>query len=355
MSRLAKLSCLVSSLLLAGCDDPDPPAEGETGTSESESESGSSSSSTTGEDEGETATTSTSSDGETSSETETGSESETGGGFEACPEFAPGEGAIDGSACLASSECASKLCVRFQDAPPLAGTCEPVDPGCRMRFTGRVLDFETLEPIADADVKVAAALQAALMPASASAVAMGTSDAGGRFDFLSIDAPVSVPLYLVALISGTGDALTATKIATPINGAFYDTGNPVHDLWVVPLDLLSSYTAMLEADPEFANQLPLGETGGVVGLIREAITGDPIAGARVVSADPSSGAHVRYLDASETSFTTDASSSNGKFVLIGPGLGELFELEIDGLPVEGVATEVGSASGVIWTMVFDVP
>jgi hypothetical protein len=275
-------------------------------------------------------------------------------GDEGCPTHDPGEGAADGEACLANSACMSKVCVLFQDSPPLEGTCEAAPTMCETRFTGRLLDFETGMAVEGIDIKVAAALQAALMPETATALAMGTSDANGQIDFTS-DAQISAPLGLVGLTSANGYFLTATGLASPAMMSFYGPANAIHDIWAVPDDLLTSYSMMLEPDAAFANQLPLGELGGVVGLVRDAATGTPIAGAEIISTDAdTSGAVIRYLNEAGDGFVEGVTTSNGVFVLVKPGLGEVFGLEVDGVPIDGETGTAGSANGAIFTLIFNI-
>jgi hypothetical protein len=218
-----------------------------------------------------------------------------------------------------------------------------------------LLDFATGAPVPDIDIKVSAALQAALMPATAPALAMGTSGADGTIDFTS-DAQVSAPLGLVGLTSGDGYFLTATGLAAPVEMNFYGPGNNIHDIWAVPTDTLTDFSTWLEPDAEFTNYLPLGEAGGVVGLVRNASTGMPIAGAEIVSTDPdTTGAVIRYLNEAGDGFVDTVTTSNGVFVLVNPGLGEVFGLEIDGVPVAGETGTAGSANGAIFTLIFNVP
>jgi hypothetical protein len=184
---------------------------------------------------------------------------------------------------------------------------------------------------------------------------MGTSDANGEIDFVS-DAQISAPLGLVGLASADGYFLTATGLAAPAEGNFYGPGNAIHDIWAVPAELLTTYSTLLEPDAEFANQLPLGEFGGVVGLVRSADTGTPIAGAKIVSTDPdTSGAVVRYLNETGDGFVDTMTTSNGVFVLVKPGLGEVFGLTINDVAVAGETGTAGSANGAIFTLIFNVP
>jgi hypothetical protein len=221
---------------------------------------------------------------------------------------------------------------------------------------GRVLDFTTRATVEGADIRVANAIQAAVDPVNATGVAVGSSGADGVIDTTS-DGQVMAPLGIVGLTEGAGFYLTATGLAAPADGQqLYGPANTIRDIWVVPSDSLTDWSTALEADPEFADQLPLGEAGGVVGLVRDATTGDPIAGAVVVPTDPdTSDAVIRYLNDAGDDFVTDATSAQGVFVIVAPGLGETFGVEIDGAAVPGIEGTAGSANGAIFTLIMNVP
>jgi hypothetical protein len=125
-------------------------------------------------------------------------------------------------------------------------------------------------------------------------------------------------------------------------------GNSIHDIWAVPETDLQNWSDELAMDAAIppAN-LPLGEAGGVVGLVRDA-AGLPVAAAEVVSTDAGSGAFIRYLQ-DDGSFTTDRTSDLGIFVIIEPALAEEFEVMVDGMVVGGGTA--GSANGAIFTLI----
>src|SRR5690606_20548741 len=126
----------------------------------------------------------------------------------------------------------------------------------------------------------------------------------------------------------------------------YGPANTIRDIWVVPETALTDWSGYLEADSEFENALPLGEAGGVVGLVRDAETGDPIAGAVVVPTNgDTSDAVIRYLNDAGDGFVTEATSGLGVFVIVKPGLGETFGVEVDGAAVPGIEGTAGSANG----------
>ncbi|MFO7567726.1 MAG: hypothetical protein R6X02_34105 [Enhygromyxa sp.] len=271
-----------------------------------------------------------------------------------CPTHDPGDGADIGEACYSNGDCASKVCERFQDVPPVDGTCAPTTDECRTRFMGRVLDFTTRETVEGADLRAVQAIMASVDPVGAPGEATGTSDADGIIDTTS-DGQVSAPLGVVGLAEADGYYLTATGLASPAEGNFYGPANTIRDIWVVPADALSDWSGYLDSDPDFTDQLPLGEAGGVVGLVRDTETGEPVANAVVVPSSPdTSGAVIRYLNEDGSDFVSDMTSSQGVFVIVKPGLGETFGVEVDNTPVDGVSGTAGSAKGAIFTLIMNI-
>lgn len=257
--------------------------------------------------------------------------------------------AVEGDPCTANADCASGVCTIYTDVPINDdAACAASADDCSTRVTGTVFDFSTGEPLAGANVIVAAALQAATNPAGAMALLEGTSDADGRIDAVS-EGPIMAPIGIVALSSSDGYYLTATGVAAPADGAsLYNVGNSIHDLWAVPTTDLQDWSDELSMDLEIpAENLPLGDNGGVVGFVRDA-AGLPIAGAVVTSTDDGSGAFIRYLNDDGT-FSVDRTSDLGIFVIIEPALAEEFEVTVDGAVVGGGTA--GSANGAIFTLI----
>ncbi len=272
-----------------------------------------------------------------------------------CPLFDPIAGAADGDPCTANTTCSSQVCEQFQSVPPVEGVCAPADTMCRTRIMGTVRDFTTREPAEGIDVKVAAALEAALGPTTADSHAEAAiSDANGVIDVLSLG-KLEAPLGIVGLGEGGDYYLTATGLAAPGDGiSAYGPANTNHDIWVVPSAALTDWSGYLMGDAEIMDQLPLGEAGGIVGLVRDATTGEPIAGAVVVSVDgDTTGAKFRYLNEAGDGFTSDMTSAQGIFVVVSPGLGEEFDVEIGG-ESQGLANKAGSAPGAIFTLIMNI-
>src|SRR5690606_20957034 len=134
------------------------------------------------------------------------------------------------------------------------------------------------------------------------------------------------------------------------DGGGYPVGVGNHDLWVVPAATLTAWSDVLEGDaglPE--NSLPLGERGGIVGLVRDSTTGDPISGASVASLADTNNAVIRYLD-DAGGFNDQVTGDSGIFVIFGaPTTGETFAATVDGTEI--ASQQAGSAAGVIFTLI----
>jgi len=287
------------------------------------------------------------------SETAGPSDDSSGGTPGECPGIG-GAGEVGGE-CGAPGDCASGVCLVFADVPAGGGECVETPADCNTRVIGGVYDFETGGRAGGTNVVVAAALQAATGPATATPIVEGVTDGDGHFDVTS-EMPIMAQIGIVALVSGDGFYLTATGIASPNDDSSYDVGNPTHQWWAVPTGALTAWSDALAMDAEIGaleGVLPLGDEGGVVGLTRDGATGDAVGGAVVVPEDPDgSSAIVRYLQDDDT-WGPDATGSSGIFVIINPSLAEEFHVEVDGATVSGTGT-AGSASGAIFTLIMNV-
>ncbi len=269
-----------------------------------------------------------------------------------CPGVGAGPLGV-GDPCVSNAECSSALCTLYSDAPlnPDA-VCDvpPVD--CSMRITGTVRDIVTQQPVADADVIAAAVLQAATNPTGAMALASDVSGGDGRID-TETAGPPSGPIGLVVLGELPGFTLTGTELAIPgDDGTSYGVANDVHDFWVVSDNAATAWSNMLALDPAIdPASLPLGDSGGVVGLVRDS-SGTPVAGAAVTSTDGASSTIVRFLNLDGT-FNESATTDLGLFVILDPALAEQFEVTVAGM-VLGGGTAV-STSGAIFTLAVDLP
>jgi hypothetical protein len=197
-------------------------------------------------------------------------------------------------------------------------------------------------------VRVVAALEAITDPFAATPLFAAETDAAGRVDGLT-DGPVTTPIAIVAVTGGdAGFYPMATGIAADIGMGMFEVGIATHDLWALHADTLTAFNAALEADPTIPSELlPLGEAGGVVGVVRDA-GGSPIAGAVVQPVSGASGAVVRYVT-DGGSVDAVATQGSGAFVVLGPTpTGEDFQATLDGAPIAGGTA--ASANGLVFAL-----
>lgn len=259
----------------------------------------------------------------------------------------------DGEACPDNLECMSLLCELYTDVlDDKMGMCAPAPPGGNTRMTATVWDFETRMPVPGAEVIVASAVPASADPTTVMAIMSGTADDQGRVDATS-EIPILAQIGILALVSAPGAYLTGTGLSAPDDDGRYLPGVDIHDIWSVQESRLLDWTMALEGDPEIAaGLLPLGQAGGVIGLVRDEATGEPVAGVTIVSESGGSNAIVRYLMEDDT-FGTQMTSPTGIYVILEPELAEEFTPMIDGVEV-GFSGTAGSAGGAAFTLVMNV-
>lgn len=349
MAHHRALSFFAITLTLAGCPGDDGDTD-DTGADDDDS---------TGSDDSMTGASMTADDSATGATmTMTGADS-TGGGDPVDPLTCPGAGVgagAAGDACAANADCESGVCTLFTDVPvnedavcgdPITTT----EAGCNTRITGTVFDFISLAPIPGATVRAVGAVSAVSDPDGAPGLVEATADADGRVDGTS-EVPVIQAFAIVALVDNADAAITATGLAAPIDEDMnYPITNGIHDLWSVPSAELGMWSDALGMDAMVpTDKLPLGEQGGVVGLVRDA-AGVPIAGATVAAVDPGSSAVIRYVNADGT-VNADATTETGIFVIVNSEqFGEDFEASVDGASVG--SGRAGTAAGVVFTVIIN--
>jgi len=255
--------------------------------------------------------------------------------------------AADGEACTANDDCMSLGCLKFRDVGD--GECVPAPANSATRIAGTLLDFATAAPIPNVELRVIGALSALGDPANATPVAKGTSDANGIVDFTSPEA-LKEGIGIVGIITGGDYYTSATGLASPTAGK-YGPMNGIRDIWGVPSAKLTEWTDLLTADADVMPFLPLGDAGGVIGLVRNAADSAPKAGAKVLPVNDTSKALVRYLADDGLSFNSNATGTSGIFVLVNPGLAE--EFSVEGSP--DITAKAGSAKGAAFVMILSVP
>ncbi|MBA3547811.1 MAG: hypothetical protein H0T76_15115 [Nannocystis sp.] len=258
-----------------------------------------------------------------------------------------GETAADGEACSQNGDCMSLGCLKLRDAAD--GECVAAPANMATRIAGTVLDFATAAPIPSVELRVIGALSALGDPANATPVAKGDADANGVVDFVSPEA-LKEGIGIVGIITGGLYYTTATGLASPVAGK-YGPMNGIRDIWAVPSAKLTEWSTLLALDAEVMPFLPLGDNGGVVGLVRNAADSAPMPGAKVLPVDAASKSFIRYLSDDGLSFNSNATGTSGIFVLVNPGLAEKFTVE--GSP--DITGSAGSAKGAVFVMILGVP
>ena len=258
-----------------------------------------------------------------------------------------GDTAANGEDCMVNLDCASRVCEKFTTSE--TGSCVEAPAGGSTRIMGTVRNLIDGAPFPGAELRVLAALDALSDPPAAT-LFTGTADGAGVYDFTSPEA-LSAPIGVIALLVEDGHYPTATGIARPTGGNSYGPAGDVFDLWVLPDATLSEWNGYLDGDAALAEFLPLGEKGGVVGVVRDS-GGNPMAGAVVESTiGDGSVAMIRYLAEDGMSFTSDMTSSNGLFILVAPQLAEEFTVA----GTEAVGTAGSAATGAVFVMALNVP
>jgi len=278
--------------------------------------------------------------------------STTAGATEAATDTTPtttmaADTAADGEACTANDDCMSLGCLKFRDAGD--GECVAAPANMATRIAGTLLDFATGAPIPNVELRVIGALSALGDPANATPVAKGNADAEGKVDFVSPEA-LKEGIGIVGIITGGDYYTSATGLASPTAGK-YGPMNGIRDIWGVPSAQLTEWSGLLMADVDVMPFLPLGDNGGVIGLVRDAATSAPKAGAKVLPVKDTSNAFVRYLSDDGLSFNSNATGTSGVFIVVNPGLAEEFTVESN----PEITAKAGSAKGAAFVMILSLP
>jgi hypothetical protein len=244
------------------------------------------------------------------------------------PQSCPGMGgpADIGEPCVLNTDCASGVCSIYRDAPRNDdAVCVETPPDCATRMTGTVLDFDTLAEMPAVPVVMVAAPDAIADAGTAPAIVVLETGPNGRFDGTS-DGPIAAQLAVLALTATDGYDITASGVAQPPaeGGEGYEVGTGLHDVWIMPRTTLTAWSDALAADETIDPELlPLADKGVVAGMVRDGVSGQPIAGAVVSSTTEGSAAIVRYV-ADDGTLGSEATASSGKFIVLRAGTPETF-------------------------------
>lgn len=267
-----------------------------------------------------------------------------------------GGDAPNGSGCVLGADCMSGVCVAFTNRPldPDA-VCEAAPIDCSTRVTGTVWDLSAVvdsgvpAPLDGVTFNLISFIGVLSGAANAPSLGSGVSDAEGHIDIVS-QGPPSAPIAILGIVGAGAYHLTATLVARAVRDG-YDVGGDVHEFWVVRNDMLAAWSIELANDPAIAAEdLPLGDAGGVVGFVRDE-QGIPVAGATVTPASADSDSVIRFPQADGT-FNANATGPSGTFVVFrSAATGEEF-MATAGLT--SATARTGNAEGVIFTLVLDL-
>lgn len=256
-------------------------------------------------------------------------------------------GGVGNGECTAHSECGTGYCREFTDVPPdEMSLCDVAPAGGATRFTGTVRDIATLDVVADAEVRVSGVLQVFTNPVGAAAIVSATSDASGEIDVTSSE-PVQASIGVAALTELPNYFLSSTALAAPDVNGIYPPGNVLHDVFVVSVDTVELWSDLLATDVAIPDELlPLGDAGGSVFIVRDAISGDAVAGATAVPLDGGTSALVRYPSTDGTTLGTET-DDNGIVLVLDPALSESFLIDTG---AGSVTLTIGTADNLIFTV-----
>lgn len=284
-----------------------------------------------------------------------GSSSDTG--FDVDSDFLTGDKA-NGETCWMFDECQSGFCSIYQGAPdPGDGVCEDALPLGMIKIQGNVNNFDNLEDIEGVTVEILPAMASVSDPLGSTPIGTAVSGPDGRFELdLNTREPEIVRLGLVARASKEGFATSITGLVEPEvdpNQNLFPPAVRNHDVQLVPLETVASWSEALGAEAALGEYLPLVEKGGIFISLRSVGTGEGYSGAQIVSQNDSSQAIVRYLN-EDGSFNADATTSTGKFVIIRPGIAERFVGVQDGKEITHRPGTMGSATGAAYVNMLHV-
>lgn len=275
---------------------------------------------------------------------------------ECVPVFLTGT-AINGASCMQLEDCVSGFCAVYSHTPTDAnGTCQPAPPPGDIHVLGNVRDFMTDELMPNVTIKLGGAIDISQNPTGYPVAETLTSDANGLVDAVLTGDATHLILGIIAVIEADGYYPTSTGLAKPSAGCgMYEAGIRNPDLKMMKITDMNRLSDLLLAGyPALADSLPLGEKGGVVGLIRDVNSGEAVSGVEIRSANSASVAQIYYLNGSRDAFTADLSSSSGVFVILNPGMAEEFSAYQNDTIVSRRPATIGETSGILLTTTVQV-
>ena len=263
----------------------------------------------------------------------------------------------NGATCREIDDCASGLCAVYSHTPTdVDATCVAAPPPGDIHVFGNVRDFMSNELMPNVTIKLGGALDISMNPTGFPVVATLTSDASGIVDGVLSGDETDVSLGIIAVIEADGYYPTSTGLVKPEAGCdMYPAGIRNPDLKVMKTtDLTRLSDTLLASYPALADHLPLGQKGGVVGIIRNVDTGETVSGLTLRSTHDGSVAEIYYLNEAEDAFDMVASTASGIFVILKPGMAETFDAMQNDTIVSRRPATIGETAGILLTTTVQV-
>ncbi|MBN2803986.1 MAG: hypothetical protein JXR91_12910 [Deltaproteobacteria bacterium] len=268
-----------------------------------------------------------------------------------CTPVMPAGSGENGDSCMVMEDCKSGFCATYSHAPadPDA-TCEAAPEIGDVHLMATVTDFLSEEIIPNQEIKVGGGIDVAQNPEGFPVKQTIKSDADGKVDALLTGDTTAVPLAIIVVAESDIYYPTSTGLVTPEAGCgMYPPATRNADIKLVKKDDLTSLSQALESSyPEEKDNLPLGDQGGVLGVIKGVDTGDGIEGTVIKSTNDTTASKIYYLNEARDGFTTDKTSSNGIFVILHSGLAEEFSAFINNKVISRRPATAGETKGVLF-------
>ena len=259
-----------------------------------------------------------------------------------------------GESCNANIECESRSCLGWSNySPPDAGECVDPPPNCLSRAAGEIVDVFTGERVPGATVGIVGGTEVVVNAMGARRVGTGVSDENGLYDTLT-DEPVNTFYNVMTVVHNDDYYATVTVLDWPLDEALnYAPLLSLHTQYATKKSDLAAWNAALADDPDFADSLPLEEHGVAIGSVQ--ILGYPVVrveGAVISPQETTSSAKIRYVNDDGVTIGTEATSSNGMFIILGTEIGERFNIDYEGYKLTRWAARTGPVAGAVYATPF---
>ncbi|MCP4604606.1 MAG: hypothetical protein GY847_29475 [Proteobacteria bacterium] len=231
----------------------------------------------------------------------------------------------NGQRCATNNQCKSNYCDAWQGVPPDPNAiCADGPPKGQLLLRGTVTDFPMRNPMPGAKVQFVNAIESAMMGCASEPIAETTADKFGRYELILKEEDMTDPLGIIAHTKLDGYYFTGNGIASPTDG-IYGPGSNAHHAMAVSESLLNKISVLLENHPKAKSYVPLGEKGGVIGMIGNIVDGEAIEGAYIRSRKGEDSEAIILYPNEDYTALQDSASSTGIYVGLNPDIGEKFE------------------------------